>query len=298
MTTSPPLLTQHPVRWRWAAALLLAAVTLLAACGGQSSGTAGNGLQPGQNDSGDSSFAMSGAYKGTAVGNSSEFVSFLTPAPELHWYGLYYLQADPTVSVYPDIYQGTLTKVTSNSASIASPALTAFQFRTHLVDSVPSHLTAGGGSIAGATATDFQITLSGITLANNQVNPHFNATSISSYSALPGTWVGTLTDNLSGANLPNRSLTFDQAGTLSSEELYPPCKLNLSLTSAPVTANPYYAARLEMPAKTGCLRTPNSATMVLTGIGFIYDSPIAAKKRLELILTDSTGSGISFRGDK
>jgi hypothetical protein len=37
----------------------------------------------------------------------------------------------------------------------------------------------------------------------------------------------------------------------------------------------------------------------MTGVGFIYKSPAVGKtKRLELILTDSSGSGISFRGDK
>jgi hypothetical protein len=36
----------------------------------------------------------------------------------------------------------------------------------------------------------------------------------------------------------------------------------------------------------------------MTGIGFIHASTVAGKRRLELILTDSTGSGISFRGDQ
>ena len=285
---------------RWAAGTCLLVGTLLSSCGGQSSGIAnpvtGDSLTAG-GDNITTSFAMAGAYKGTATGSSSEFVSFLTPAPELNWYALYYLQTVLSTSIYPDIYRGTLSNTTSTSASIASPGLTAFQFRTHLVNSSPSHLSTGGGSISGASASNYQISLSDITLNNGLVNPSFSASAITSYASLPGSWTGTLTDNQFGAYLPERTLVFDSAGTTSNQSAYPPCTLNLALTPAPVTSKPYFTARLEIPAATGCMRTPTSSTTVMTGIGFIH-APSTGKKRLELILTDSTGSGISFRGDQ
>lgn len=303
-----PLRTMHftlftaPITRRALAACGLLASALLAACGGQSGGdspsnggqtqTSGGGTAP--------SFAMTGAYQGSASGGSSDFVSFLTPAPELSWYGLYYLQTDPNASVFPDIYRGSLTSTTSNAASISSPGLTAFQFSTHLVNSSPSHLSSGGGSITAASASSYQISLSGITLTNNQANPSFTGTAITSYANLPGSWTGTLTDNLSTASA-GLTLSFNSAGALTSNASYALCPLNLTLTSASVTANPYYVARLEIPVSTGCVRTPPNSTgpAVLTGIGFIHASPVAGKtKRLELILTDTTGSGISFRGDQ
>jgi hypothetical protein len=243
---------------------------------------------------------MAGAYQGTAAGNSSDFVSFLTPSPDLVWYGLYFLQSDPNASIFPDIYRGTLTSSTSNSANIASPGLTAFQFSTHLVNSSPSHLSTGGGSITGASASSYQISLSGITLNNNQSNPSFSANAVSSYATLPGSWSGTLTDNLSTASAA-LTLSFNSAGALSNSVSYAFCPLNLTLTAAALASNPYYLARLEIPVSTGCVRTPpgSISPTVLSGIGFIHASPVAGKtKRLEVILLDATGSGISFRGDQ
>lgn len=292
----PP--TTRPTLRHWATAACLVAATLLSSCGGQSSGTntvAGDSQNSGGN-SNTASLAMAGAYKGTATGNSSEFVSFVTP--ELAWYALYYLQTDLNASIYPDIYRGTLSNTSSTSASIASPGLTAFQFSTHLVNSEPSHLSTGGGSIFGASASNYQISLSGITLNSGLANPSFSASAITSYATLPGSWRGKLTDNLSAAST-DLTLTFNSAGKLTGASPtggYANCPLtnNLTLTAATAAAaNSYYTAYLEIPAATGCQRT----LTVLTGIGFIH-SPSTGVKRLELILTDSTGSGISFRGDQ
>ncbi len=285
-------------RLRWATLACVVAGTLLSSCGGQSSSASNNGGgdSPNAGGNGAASLAMAGAYQGSLY--SSDFVSFLTP--ELSWYALYYLQTNPGASIYPDIYRGTLSNTTSTSASIASPGLTAFQFTTHLVNSSPSHLSTGSGSISGASATNYQIALSGITLTNNQANPNFSANAIPTYATLPGSWIGTLTDNLSAASA-DLTLTFSSSGALTNSASYAFCPLNLTLTAASGSANPYYIARLEIPVSTGCARTPPSSigATVLSGIGFIHASPVSGKtKRLELILTDSTGSGISFRGDQ
>ena len=303
MTPSTPQCSGFPALRRWVAASCLMGGMLLASCGGQGSATTGSDSQ--QNSSGNNtvSLAMAGAYQGSLSSSpsSSDFVSFLTP--ERVWYALYYLQTNPNTSIYPDIYRGVLSSTTSTSATIASPGLTAFQFSTHLVNSSPSHLSSGGGAISGASASNYQINLTGITLNNSQANPTFSASAIASYAALPGSWSGTLTDNLSAANA-GLTLTFNSAGLLtgtSPVDGYANCPLagHLTLTAASAVATPYYSARLEIPATTNCQRTPASSAAVLTGIGFIHDSPLQGKtKRLELILTDSTGSGISFRGDQ
>jgi len=295
-----PNASRHPnltTLRRRAAASCLVAGTLLVSCGGQSSGTVNTTDGSQQNSGGGStpSLAMAGAYQGSLY--SSDFVSFLTP--ELAWYALYYLQTNPSASIYPDIYRGALSSTSSTSATIASPGLTAFQFSTHLVNASPSHLSTGGGSISGASATNYQVSLSGITLTNNQANPSFSSSAITSYAALPGSWTGTLTDNLSAASA-DLTLTFNSAGALTNSATYAFCPLNLTLTAASTLTSPYYVARLEIPVSTGCVRTPPSSIgpTVLTGIGFIHASAVSGKKRLELILTDTSGSGISFRGDQ
>ena len=268
---------------------------LLMSCGGQSSGTiSSNGS--GQNGGGSGgggggsapSLAMAGAYQGTL--NSSDFVSFLTPSPELNWVGLYYLQTNGNVGIYPDIYRGTLSNITSSSASLA--VFTAYQFS--------DQLSTGSASISGASAANYQIALNGIGLTNHIANPTFNASAITSYAALPGTWTGRLTDN-KGASVDAMNLTFNNAGVMANGVSYANCPFSMTLTLASVSTNPYYTARLEIPPTTGCRRSElnNYQATVLTGIGFIHDSPVAGRsKRLEIVVTDPAGSGISFRGDQ
>lgn len=283
------------------------AAALLISCGGQTyppaqdngPGQSNGGSGAGGTGGGTPALAITGAYQGTL--NASDFVSFLTPAPELAWYGLYYLQTNGNVSIYPDIYRGSFSNVTTNSASIAQ--LSAFQFSTHMAPGGLTHLSTGTASISGVSAANYQVALNGITLTNNQSNPGFSAAAIPSYAVLPGTWTGTLTDNEVSASAVV-SLTFDGSGALSNGTSFANCPLApsaLKLTTASVPATPYYTARLEIAKTTLCRRTElnTDQATVLTGIGFIHDSPVPGKsKRLEIILTDPTGSGISFRGDQ
>jgi hypothetical protein len=48
-----------------------------------------------------------------------------------------------------------------------------------------------------------------------------------------------------------------------------------------------------IPSTNNCARSNTT----LNGIAFVH-APSAGVKRLEIILTDNTGSGISFRGDQ
>lgn len=294
---------RHAKRALGCAALCAVMAALLVSCGGQTyppeqgSGTGQNNGESGAGSGGGAAaLAITGAYQGTLY--NSDFVSFLTPAPELAWYGLYYLQTNGNVSIYPDIYRGTFSNVTSDSASIAN--LSAFQFSSHLVSGNLSHLSIGTAVISGASPANYQVALNGISLTNSQSNPSFSATAIPTYAALPGNWTGSLTDNeVSGS--AGVSLTFDSEGVMSNSVSYANCPLALKLTSASFSPTPYYTARLEIAKTTGCRRSELNSVQatVLTGIGFIHDSPVNGRsKRLEIILTDSAGSGISFRGDQ
>lgn len=279
-----------PLR-RWAAAFCLVAGTLLSSCGGQSSGT--NTTSGGQTNPGDGtavSLAMAGAYQGsvTYVGNPypSDFVSFLTPAGA--WYGLYFLKTS-SASVYPDIYTGTVTATSASSATI-SP-LKASQFG--------KTVTTGSAAVSGSSALNYRIDLTGINLANSQP-ASFSPSAIATLTGIGGNWVGDLKDSQSVADT-GLTLGFSEAGTLTSGGSYATCALTLQLTPQSAATNPYYAASLQISGDTttcGRVSRNGGNTVSMTGIGFIHASTVSGKKRLELILTDSTGSGISFRGDQ
>ena len=131
---------------------------------------------------------------------------------------------------------------------------------------------------------------------SSTVDPKYLAT----LAEIGGDWDGALKDGWSNAE-PAIKLKFASTGELISDSSYANCKLVLKLSLKSASNRPYYSADLSLEGDgTLCARIKQNKgkPVQMTGIGFIYDSPIAAKKRLELILTDSTGSGISFRGDK
>ena len=138
------------------------------------------------------------------------------------------------------------------------------------------------------TADQSIITSSGNTPAKN---PAANSQS----------WVGDLKDSQSVADT-GLTLGFSDAGILTSGGSYATCVLALQLTPQSVSSNPYYAASLQISGDTttcGRVARNGGNALSMTGIGLIHASPVVGKtKRLELILTDTTGSGISFRGDQ
>ena len=283
--------TLTPLR-RWAAGSCLVAGALLSSCGGQSSGTSTSG--GGQTNPGDgttASLAMAGAYRGnvTYIGNpyTSDFVSFLTP--EGAWYGLYFLTTS-SASVYPDIYTGALSATSTSSATI-SP-LKASQFG--------KAVTTGSAAITGSSALNYRIDLTGINLANSQP-ASFSPSAITTLTGIGGSWVGDLKDSQSVADT-GLTLGFSDAGTLTSGGSYATCALALQLTPQSVSSNPYYTASLQISGDTttcGRVSRNGGNALSMTGIGLIHASPVVGKtKRLELILTDTSGSGISFRGDQ
>ena len=277
----------------WAAGCCLVTGALLVSCGGQSSGTITTTDGSPQNSGGGStpSLAMEGAYQGsvTYVGNAypSDFISFLTPAGA--WYGLYFLTTS-SASVYPDIYTGALSATSTSSATI-SP-LKASQFG--------KTVTTGSAAITGSSALNYRIDLTGINLANSQP-ASFSPSAITTLTGIGGSWVGDLKDSQSVADT-GLTLGFSDAGILTSGGSYATCVLALQLTPQSVSSNPYYAASLQISGDTttcGRVARNGGNALSMTGIGLIPASPVVGKtKRLELILTDTTGSGISFRGDQ
>ncbi|MFM6992725.1 MAG: hypothetical protein ACKOWD_15935 [Rhodoferax sp.] len=270
------------------------AAALLMSCGGQSlPPTPDNGAGPTNGGSGGSNapgLVMAGAYQGTAAGSASEFVSFVTP--DLHVYLLYALQvSDP--HVYPIIYTGVAQIPSSNTATVTT--LKSFQY--------PNNLRSGSASVSGSTATAHTVTTSNLSIPTLNASPQFSATAMATTADAQGTWIGTWADGLDGSirTSTNLALSGTAPGPSTGQTGFGHCDtIALTLTPATDAGNtPYFAARADISAATGCLRNPapSYTASTLTGIAFIH-APSPGVKRLEIILTDPSGSGISFRGDQ
>ncbi len=125
----------------------------------------------------------------------------------------------------------------------------------------------------------------------------FDAPALATSVNLSGTWTGTWVDGLNDSGVVTTFISeeplswnfFDCLGTLS---LTPETYTQLGGTEK------FFQARLTIPMRTGCVRTA-TALVELSGVGFIHASPVVGKEwRLDLMLVDGTGSGISFRGDR
>jgi hypothetical protein len=299
MISKTPRFSNNLAPRRCLAALCVVATTLVVSCGGQSSGTSnsngngngsGNGPQQGQDAGGTASFAISGAYNAqilTGAASPSEFITFLTT--EGRWYALYYLRNNQ-YDVYPDIYTGTVTPTSASSATVAFQA----------TQGLSSQVNHGNANITGGSSSSFHLELAGLTMPisnSSTIDPQYLPT----LEGIEDEWDGYLKDGKSNAE-PAIKLKFSSTGDLISNSSYANCSLDLKLSLKSASNHPYYSADLSLGGDTTlCARVrQNEGTPVhMTGIGLIYKSPAVGKtKRLELILTDSSGSGISFRGDQ
>jgi hypothetical protein len=121
-------------------------------------------------------------------------------------------------------------------------------------------------------------------------------------SDLHGIWQGVWSDGAAtaGTTLAPYSISISDAGemTLPGINLVNSCRLTASLQ--PVPGSNIFTVVMTVPVLTGCVRTVGKQNgVVLNGAAVIYKSPIAGKtNRLELVVVDLDGSGLSFRGDR
>ena len=295
MNPFTPTLSPQKARRLWLAGYCLWAGMLLSACGGQGSSTGGTDGGNSQNSSGGSTpgLVMAGAYQGTASGNSSEFVGFVTPGQQL--YLLYALQVGDA-NIYPIVYTGLVQSAGTTSATVSG--LKSFQYL--------NNLRSGSATISGTSASAHTLALSGLYIPTLNASPQFSATAVATTSNAQGIWVGTWADGLDGAIRRNTSLSLSASGSsYTAQTGFGNCTpITLTLTPASdAPSTPYFLAQAVIPGinMTGCNRVTNApASATLTGIGFVHTSSGSGTKHLELILLDSTGngSGISFRGDQ
>ena len=155
----------------------------------------------------------------------------------------------------------------------------------------------GSASITAASVQAYQLSMSNLSAPNNQAMAP-NTSAVVTDASIRGTWSGVWSDNINAASNPAASVQFDAA--LAATVNFGGCSRTIRLAPATASASPYFSVTAEVPVQTGCPRTPGASAASLSGVAFVYPSPLAGKtRRLELVVVvDSTGSGFSFRGDQ
>jgi len=252
-------------------------LVVLASCGGGSSNDSG----------GTTATQLQGYYQGTVGGK--EFISLVLPANAgiARWYGWYFKVGTPDANPY--LYSGNLTLGVNGAAQSNGANIRIYESGT---------LGSRSANFSQSSLNSFQATINNVV---SQTSETISATAQGILqSSLQGTWNGTWSS--AGNILPSRNIIFDVNGALTSMQPFDNCKVNtneLQLTA--IAGNLYDAAiTLRSDQPTGnCSWVPvGSTSITFSGIAFLHASPAINKtKRLELMLLDTDGSGISFRGD-
>lgn len=228
---------------------------------------------------------LAGAYTGTLYNKS--FVSFVTASafPQINWYALYFFDTG-SAAIIPVIYSGSAALGNSGVATVA----VVREFGSSAA------VRTGSASITAASVQAYQLSMSNLSAPNNQALAP-NTSAVVTDASISGTWSGVWSDNINTAINAAASVQFDAA--LAATVNFGSCSRTIRLASATASASPYFAVTAEVPVQTNCPRNTSASAVSLSGVAFVYPSPIAGKtRRLELVVVDSTGSGFSFRGDQ
>lgn len=246
---------------------------VLASCGGGSS-----------NDSGGTTATQLQGYYQASVGvGSKEFISLVLPSSggSSPWYGWYF--KGPTLDADPYLYSGNLILGVNGAAQTNGASIRIYESGT---------LGSRSANFSQSSLNSFQAT---ITNAGTQTSETMTATAQGILqTSLQGTWTGTWSSK--GSILPNKNIVLNANGASTSMDAIGSCNNNNTLQ---LTGSSIYTASITINGATNCdWSALNAPSKTLNGVGFVHLSPIAGKNRLELILLDTDGSGISFRGDK
>jgi hypothetical protein len=256
-------------------------LVVLASCGGNSS-----------NDSGGTAATQLQGYYLANIGGS-DFITLVLPAVNgvAPWYGWYFRTGGNLDHLDPYLYSGNLVLGVNGAAQ---------SIGTNLKVSASGTLKTLDNSaiFSQASSTGFQA----IATTNTQQTINFNATAqpVLQTTLNGTTWQGYWSSRGDDLNTL-KSISFSAPTTMDS---FASCKINPNELQLTPRAGDLYDASiiLRSDAPGVCLWVPGgSASVTLEGIGFIHTSPVAGKKRLELMFFPTTsgtnGSGISFRGD-
>jgi hypothetical protein len=267
-------------------ALALAACVTVSGCGG---GAAPETVAGSKSNAGTPEVppatVLAGSYTGTLYNKS--FVSFVTASafPQINWYALYFFDTG-SAAIIPVIYSGSAALGSSGAATVA----VVREFGSSAA------VRTGSASITAASVQAYQLSMSNLSAPNNQAMAP-NTSAVVTDASISGTWSGVWSDNINAAINPAASVQFDAA--LAATVIFGSCSRTIRLASATASASPYFAVTAEVPVQTNCPRNTSASAVSLSGVAFVYPSPLAGKtRRLELVVVDSTGSGFSFRGDQ
>ncbi|MEY3144540.1 MAG: hypothetical protein RL342_211 [Pseudomonadota bacterium] len=267
-------------------AFALAACLTVSGCGG---GAAPETVAGSKSNAGTSEVppatVLAGAYTGTLYDKS--FVSFVTASAssQINWYALYYFDTG-SAAIIPVIYSGSAALGSSGAATVA----VVREFGSSAA------VRTGSASITAASVQAYQLSMSNLSAPNNQAMAP-NISAVVTDASISGTWSGVWSDNINAAFNSAASVQFDAA--LAATVNFGSCSRTIRLASATASASPYFAVTAEVPVQTNCPRNTSASALSLSGVAFVYPSPLAGKtRRLELVVVDSTGSGFSFRGDQ
>ena len=265
-------------------AFALAACLTVSGCGGGAAPETVAGSK--SNPAAPPATLLAGAYTGTLYDKS--FVSFVTASasPQINWYALYYFDTG-SAAIIPAIYSGSAALGSSGAATVA----VVREFGSSAA------VRTGSASITAASVQAYQLSMSNLSAPNNQAMAP-NTSAVVTDASISGTWSGVWSDNINAASNAAASVQFDAA--LAATVNFGGCSRTIRLAPATASASPYFSVTAEVPVQTGCPRTPGASAASLSGVAFVYPSPLAGKtRRLELVVVvDSTGSGFSFRGDQ
>ena len=268
-------------------ALALAACLTVSGCGGGAAPETVAGSKSNPDPVIPPPTVLAGAYTGTLYDKS--FVSFVTASafPQINWYALYFFDTG-SADIIPVIYSGSAALGNSGVATVA--AVREFG------SSVPAAVRTGSASITAASVQAYQLSMSNLSAPDNQAMAP-NTSAVVTDASISGTWSGVWSDNINAASNAAASVQFDAA--LAATVNFGGCSRTIRLASATASASPYFAVTAEVPVQTNCPRNTSASALSLSGVAFVYPSPLAGKtRRLELVVVDSTGSGFSFRGDQ
>ena len=251
------------------------ALVVLASCGGGSSDGSG----------GTTATQLQGYYQASVGVGNKEFISLVMPSSggSSPWYGWYF--KGPTLNSDPYLYSGNLVLGVNGAAQSNGASIHVYESGT---------LASRSANFSQSSLSSFQAT---ITNVGTQTSESMSATAQGILqTTLLGTWIGTWSSRGSFYGLKN--IVFDTNGTITSMDSIGDCT-NIAMQLTPSVGTNTYSASIAISAANNCVWAPlNAPSKTLNGIAFIYASPVVGKtKRLELMLLDTDGSGISFRGD-
>ncbi len=268
-------------RYLSALCLLWATALSLQGCGGGGGGSGSPVFTPVN--------VEPGVYQGTL--GSKDFITVLSPASwGSQWYGLHYASSN-TVIEDPNIYTGQLQGLSTRTATAP--------FRYFPINS--SYASVSNGTVtltapgSGLLSGDLDLRPA-IPIATFSATPTsaFTFSRAADLQDIAGSWTGRLSY---GAGT-NGALTFTVAagtGRVSEVVFGVDCKWtapNFQVTAD--TAVNLFRLDLTMSQSTSC----DFSLKSMTGVAFVFNSPVAGKKRLIWVATTPTGQGMSFKADR